>query len=60
MNEKIRICKRTAKRNQYQVIETRMLNVSLNEMEMTLYASFNGKPYRVRGNCFWQFIVIED
>ncbi len=58
MKEKITLCNQK-ENGVLNIVSSKFLTVELNENDMELYAKLEDKTYKVQGNVYCQFIVIE-
>jgi hypothetical protein len=57
MKEEITICNRK-ENGSLTVVDVRILTVELNKNDMELYAELDGKSYKVQGDFYCQYIVV--
>lgn len=58
MKQRLTLCKRNSN-GSLTIIGDKVLNTVLNESEMIVYATYNGKPCAVEGSIYMWYIVVE-
>lgn len=58
MKEKITLCNQK-ENGVLNIVGSKFLTVELSESDMELYAKYQNENYKVQGNIYCQFIVIE-